>query len=86
MHQHRIAVLIAELEVTLVVELGERQRVRMLRFQVIEVIVRLVGGIAAFLAHVHLRATLLVRVIVLNVVHLQCVRLQTAALGERFVT
>lgn len=85
-HQHRIAVLFAELEVTLVVEFGERQRVRMLRFQVIEMVVRLVGGVAALLAHVHLRTTLLVRVVVLNVVHLQRVRLQTTALGERFVT
>lgn len=86
MHQHRIAVLVAELEVALVVELGERQRVRVLRFQVVEVVVRLVGRVAALFAHVHLRTTLLVRVVVLNVVHLQRVRLQTAALGERFVT
>lgn len=85
-HQHRIAVLVAELEVALVVELGERQRVRVLRFQVVEVVVRLVGRVAALFAHVHLRTTLLVRVVVLNVVHLQRVRLQTAALGERFVT
>ena len=85
-HEHRIAVLVAELEVTLVVELGERQRVRVLRFQVIEMVIRLVGGVAALLAHVHLRTTLLVRVVVLDVVHLERVRLQTAALGERFVT
>ena len=43
------------------------------------------GREAAVLAHVHLVASLLVRKVIVQTVHLARVRLERAALGERFV-
>lgn len=46
------------------------------------VALRLAGGVAALLAHVYLRATLLIGVAVLDAVHLQAVGFEGAALRE----
>lgn len=69
----------------LVVELEQGRRVRVFVLQVQVVHFRLVRRVAALLAHVHLRAPLLVRVLVLHAVHLQAVRLQRAPLRERLL-
>lgn len=76
---------IGKLEVALVVELEKGRRVGVLLLQVQVVYFRFVGRVAALLAYVHLRAPLLVRILVLNAVHLQAVRLQRAPLGERLL-
>lgn len=69
----------------LVVELEQGRRVRVFVLQVQVVHFRLVRRVAALLAHIHLRAPLLVRVLVLHAVHLQAVRLQRTPLRERLL-
>lgn len=69
----------------LVVELEQGRRVRVFVLQVQVVHFRLVRRVAALLAHVHLRAPLLVRVLVLHAVHLQAVRFQRTPLRERLL-
>lgn len=73
---------IVELEMSLIVELEERGAVGVVVLEVHVVALRLARGMAALLAHIHLRATLLVGVAVLDAVHLQAVGLEGAALRE----
>lgn len=76
---------IGKLEVALVVELEQGRRVGVLLLQVQVVDLRFVRRVATLLADVHLRAPLLVRVLVLDAVHLQAVRLQRAPLRKGFL-
>lgn len=62
MHRHRqlaeqivSELWVGELEVTLVVELEQRRRKRMIVLQMQIVHLRFAGGVAALLAHVHLQ-------------------------------
>lgn len=77
---------LVELEVPLVVELEQGWTVRMTVLEVHVVHLWLVGGVAALFADVDLGTALLVRVLVLDAVNLERVRLQGAALCERLVT
>lgn len=76
---------LGELEVPLVVELEQGGAVRVELLQVQVVHLGLVGGVAALLADVHLGAALLVRVLVLDAVNLERVRLERAPLREGLV-
>lgn len=82
LHQHRGAILFVKLEMTFIVEFTECKRVGMLSFEMIEVIVRLIGCVATLLTNVHLRTALFVGIIMLNVVHLEGVRFERTALSE----
>lgn len=73
---------VIELEMPLVVELEESRAVGVVVLEVHVVALRLSRGVAALLAHVHLRAALLVGVAVLDAVHLEAMRLEGAALRE----
>lgn len=79
-------VVVRELEVPLVVELGQRRRVGVLVLEVQVVALRVGRRVATLLAHVDLVPALLVRVVVSDAVHFQRVRLQGTALGEGLVT
>lgn len=78
-------ILIVKLKVTFVVKLGQSRTVRMVLLEVQIVFFRLIGGVSAFFAHVHLGSTFFVRVIVRDSVHFQSVRFERATLRERFV-
>lgn len=77
---------LGELEMPLVVELEQGWTVRMPVLEVHIVHFGFVGRVAALLADVDLCTALLVRVLVLDAVNFERVRLQGAALCERLVT
>lgn len=76
---------VVELKVPLVVELEQRGAVGVVVLEVKVVDLGFARGVAALLAHVDLRATLLVGVAMLHAVHLQAVRLEGTPLSERLL-
>lgn len=82
LEQHVGEIAVGELEMSLIVELQQRRAVRVLIFQVKVMNLRLLRRVTTFLAHVHLCASLLVRVLMLNAVNLEAVTLEGTPLGE----
>lgn len=73
---------IVEFEMSLVVELEECRAVGVVVLEMHIVTLWFACGVAALFTHVHLRATLLVSITVLDAVHFQTMRLEGAALRE----